>query len=73
MYDLEHPEITCALQTGFPSWKQKTPPKCELCGYELYLDEMYEDEEFYEDFAQLASSYSSVKTIYRSKKRNKNY
>lgn len=43
MYDLEHPEITCALQTGFPSWKQKTPPKCELCGYELYLDEMYED------------------------------
>jgi hypothetical protein len=43
MYDLEHPEITCAQQTGFPSWKQQIPPKCELCGYELYLDEMYED------------------------------
>ena len=43
MRDLEHPEITWAQQTGFPSWKQQKQPTCELCGYELYLDEIYED------------------------------
>ena len=48
MRDLEHPEITWTQQTGYPSWKQQTPPKCERCGYELYSDEMYEDE--YHDF-----------------------
>ena len=23
MRDLEHPEITCALRTGYPSWMQE--------------------------------------------------
>lgn len=48
MRDLEHPEITCALQTGYPSWKQHNPHKCEVCGCELYSYETYED--FNHDF-----------------------
>ena len=42
MRDLEHPEITCALRTGYPSWNQPKERTCEVCGDELYL-EIYED------------------------------
>lgn len=48
MRDLEHPEITCAERTGYPSWLQHKERKCEECGDYLYLDETYEDE--YHDF-----------------------
>lgn len=44
MRDLEHPEITWALKTGYPSWNQPNEHKCEECGCELYSDEMYKDE-----------------------------
>jgi len=43
MRDLEHPEITCALQTGYPSWAQPKEYNCENCGCDLYLDEIYDD------------------------------
>ena len=43
MHDLEHPEITCALRTSYPSWRQPKEHSCEVCGDELYLDETYED------------------------------
>lgn len=30
MYEmLEHPEIECALRTGYPSWMQETDPQEE--------------------------------------------
>lgn len=44
MRDLEHPEITWAQQTGYPSWKQQEEYKCEVCGCELYSYERYKDE-----------------------------
>ena len=45
MTDLEHPEVTYALKTGYPSWNQ---PKhrhyyCEECGKCLDYEEVYED------------------------------
>lgn len=36
---LEHPEITMALQTGYPSWKQ-----------ERVADEDYTEEDAYDDY-----------------------
>ena len=36
---LEHPEITMALQTGYPSWKQ-----------EMVADEDYTKEDAYDDY-----------------------
>lgn len=45
MFDsnLEHPEISRALATGYPSWKQPKVYCCSRCGYEI-------DGEIYEDF-----------------------
>ena len=43
MRDLEHPEISCALKTGYPSWNQPKERRCEECGDHLYLSETYED------------------------------
>ena len=33
---LEHPEITCALRTGYPSWMQESDPKEEYDEDALY-------------------------------------
>lgn len=35
--DLEHPEVTCAIRTGYPSWMQED---------EVLNDEDDEDEEY---------------------------
>lgn len=32
MKDLEHPDITAALRTGFPLWKEEEIPHCPICG-----------------------------------------
>lgn len=45
--DLEHPEITCALMTGYPSWMQEDDDILDDENYEDSLyDERREDEMF---------------------------
>lgn len=43
MQVLEHPEITCAERTGYPSWNQPMEIYCGECGQEIE-GEIYEDE-----------------------------
>lgn len=43
MRDIQHPEITWLEETGYPSWLQPEEYNCEVCGDELYPDEIYED------------------------------
>ena len=40
---LEHPDITSALQTGYPTWNQPDEYFCELCGDEVSSYEIYDD------------------------------
>ena len=42
----EHPEIECAMRTGYPSWEQEVdePIYCGECGRRLDEDEVYGDE-----------------------------
>ena len=40
---LQHPEIECALATGYPSWNQPREILCDNCG-DIIDDEVYEDE-----------------------------
>ena len=58
--DLEHPEITCALRTGYPSWIQENDDEdedllddddCESCGdgYEDWLYDQRRDAELFGD------------------------
>ena len=54
--DLEHPEVTCALRTGYPSWMQETEvlndeddeedfddDGYDQDAYEAYCDNLYEE------------------------------
>lgn len=43
--DIEHPEITMVMVTGYPSWMQENEDviRCCECGVEIY-----DDEEVYE-------------------------
>lgn len=41
--DIEHPDITWCLITGYPSWNQPREIYCECCG-DIIDDEVYEDE-----------------------------
>lgn len=41
--DLEHPDITQALRTGYPH-REEDDHYCEECGKYLPEDEIYEDE-----------------------------
>ena len=41
--DLEHPEITKALETGYPSWNQPKHYYCQMCSDEIDSEEVYED------------------------------
>lgn len=43
MNDLEHPDITAAMRTGYPTWKQPEIPYCDLCGVRLDNEEVYAD------------------------------
>jgi hypothetical protein len=40
---LQHPEITWAERTGYPSWNQPVDVVCDCCG-EIIEGEVYEDE-----------------------------
>lgn len=40
---MQHPEITWAERTGYPSWNQPVDAVCDNCG-EVIDDEVYEDE-----------------------------
>lgn len=40
---LEHPDVTSALQTGYPTWSQPDEYCCEMCGDEVPSSEIYED------------------------------
>ena len=42
-YNLEHPDITSALRTGYPTWNQEKSYYCESCGDCLDDKEIYED------------------------------
>lgn len=41
--DLEHPEITMCLRTGFPSWMQEDEEGCAQDAGESFGDEVYEE------------------------------
>ena len=43
---LEHPDITAALNTGYPSWNQPTEIFCEYCGRNITDDDEYFDENY---------------------------
>ena len=40
---IQHPEITWAERTGYPSWGQPRDIQCDECG-NIIEDEIYEDE-----------------------------
>ena len=40
---IQHPEITWAERTGYPSWNQPTSHFCEECGKCLDDEDEYED------------------------------
>ena len=40
---MQHPEITWAERTGYPSWNQPRDIQCDECG-DIIEDEVYEDE-----------------------------
>lgn len=40
----DHPEIECAMQTGYPSWNQPMSFYCEECGEDITDTTMYEDD-----------------------------
>lgn len=40
---MQHPEITWAEKTGYPSWNQPKDIHCDECG-DIIDDEVYEDE-----------------------------
>ena len=46
MWDLEHPDITCALRTGYGLYNQPIDEalRCDNCGDVIDDDEFYEDE-----------------------------
>lgn len=41
MRDLEHPNITNALRSGYPSGREPDPPLCLICGEPC--EKMYRD------------------------------
>ena len=45
MFDIQHPEITWAERTGYPSWNQPVDIICEHCNC-VIDDEIYEDDIF---------------------------
>lgn len=42
--DLEHPEITWARKTGYPSFAQPKKYYCEVCGKDITDLDKYEDD-----------------------------
>ena len=41
--DLEHPEVSCAIRTGYPSWMNPKEEEYDQDAYEAYLDRCYEE------------------------------
>ena len=42
---MQHPEITWAERTGYPSWNQPVDVICERCG-DVIEDEVYMNEDY---------------------------
>ena len=46
----DHPDIAETMRTGYPPWKSYADNffcKCDACGENVYVDDVYEDE-YYE-------------------------
>jgi len=43
--ELEHPEISWVLETGYPSYNQPKELRCERCG-DIIEEEIFEDEDY---------------------------
>ena len=50
--DLEHPEVTRALRTGYPSWMQPDEEEYDQDAYEAYCDRCYEEQRERELFGE---------------------
>lgn len=47
MFDIpDHPEVRWIERTGYPSFAQPDPIRCEVCDRELDEDHAYDDEEY---------------------------
>ena len=42
--DLEHPEITRCIRTGYPSWMNPEEEEYDQDAYEAYCDSLYEQQ-----------------------------
>lgn len=40
----DHPEVECAMRTGYPSWNQPEHYYCQNCGKDITDEDMYEDD-----------------------------
>ena len=40
----DHPDIECAMRTGYPSWNQPITYLCEECGRDITNTDQFEDE-----------------------------
>lgn len=50
--DLEHPEITRCLNTGYPSWMNPEEEEYDQEAYEVYCDRCYEEQRDREMFGE---------------------
>ena len=50
--DLEHPEITICLRTGYPSWMNPEEEEYDQGAYEAYCDALYEEHKDRELFGE---------------------
>lgn len=50
--DLEHPEITRCLRTGYPSWMNPEEEEYDQDAYEAYCDRCYEEQRDRELFGE---------------------
>lgn len=50
--DLEHPEITRCLRTGYPSWMEPDEEEYNQEAYESYCDALYDQQRDRELFGE---------------------
>lgn len=39
----DHPQIECAMRTGYPSWNQPDRHYCQNCGKDITDEDIYAD------------------------------